>query len=615
MYIKRLQIEEGFLDGIDLSFQPGLNVVIGPRGSGKTSVVELLRYCLGVQSFTEKMAKDSREHALSVLQSGQVTVTLSLDEHDVTVTRTYDEGQPRRTGDFPSLIILSQKEVEAVGLDEAGRLSIVDGFRKARYTIEGELDAMIPQVRSFTVEIRNIMQEIRDLDDHIRGLGDTSEALKKAEAEQKDIMKTVSKAEARQKELKKHTDMISAARLRSAMYQRVDRSISEWRASLERLLALPPAIEDWHASAGPKDRLSSIRSDLQNALASTSEGLRFLQSACDQLAQLEKDNESERISIEAKARTLRREFDDLQKGAGVVARRVSDLRDKANQLVALNALRKQKYDKLTRTQSKRGVLLDRLDELREQRFNERQTVGAGLSADLGPAIRVALERSGLHPEYVSAIRGALRGSGLHHAKLAPLLANELSPRELAEAVEGGNVDYLVEHADLARDRAQKIVFEMGTTGLEDILTVPIQDLVRFSLLDGSEYKTSENISTGQRCTVVLPILLRRSGLPLVIDQPEDHLDNAFIVDTLIEAIKKRANNDQLIMATHNPNIPVLGEASRVILLGSDGRHGFVREAAPLDDPASINAITNVMEGGREAFERRAQFYDSGRSAR
>ena len=113
---------------------------------------------------------------------------------------------------------------------------------------------------------------------------------------------------------------------------------------------------------------------------------------------------------------------------------------------------------------------------------------------------------------------------------------------------------------------------------------------------------------GQRCTVVLPLLLAESRDAVLLDQPEDHLDNAFIVDTLVEAVRERARTGQVIVATHNANIPVLGDAQQVVVMASDGRHGFVTTLAPLEDDAAVEAITTLMEGGREAFARRAEFY-------
>src|SRR5208337_1390523 len=70
MYIERVQIEEGFLDGLDVTFVPGLDVIIGARGTGKTSLIELIRFCLGVKGYTTESARRSVDHALSVLGSG-----------------------------------------------------------------------------------------------------------------------------------------------------------------------------------------------------------------------------------------------------------------------------------------------------------------------------------------------------------------------------------------------------------------------------------------------------------------------------------------------------------------------------------------------------------------
>jgi ABC-type cobalamin/Fe3+-siderophores transport system ATPase subunit len=153
-----------------------------------------------------------------------------------------------------------------------------------------------------------------------------------------------------------------------------------------------------------------------------------------------------------------------------------------------------------------------------------------------------------------------------------------------------------------------LIAELTKVGTDELVTCELQDSVVLSLLDGGEYKSTEHLSTGQRCTVVLPILLAKEDRILVIDQPEDHLDNGFIVGTAIEAIRKRKQMGQLLFSTHNPNIPVLGEASQVIFMGSDGQNGFVRHSGPLDDARSIEAITTVMEGGLEAFHRRAEFY-------
>jgi ABC-type cobalamin/Fe3+-siderophores transport system ATPase subunit len=184
----------------------------------------------------------------------------------------------------------------------------------------------------------------------------------------------------------------------------------------------------------------------------------------------------------------------------------------------------------------------------------------------------------------------------------------MSPREFVEAVELGDVSALTSLAALTEDRATRVIANSDKPALERVLTARIDDYVEITLLDESVPKPTQALSTGQRCTAVLPILLLHDERVLVLDQPEDHLDNAYVVQTLVKSIRERAADSQTIVATHNANIPVLGDASRVILLGSDGKHGFKRLSAPLTAPDVVSAISQVMEGGAEAFKLRAEFY-------
>ena len=75
MLIRRVQDEGGFLDGLDVHLEPGLNVIIGARGSGKTSLIELVRYCLGSKHISEAAAKRAGWFPIAMLGDGRVTVT------------------------------------------------------------------------------------------------------------------------------------------------------------------------------------------------------------------------------------------------------------------------------------------------------------------------------------------------------------------------------------------------------------------------------------------------------------------------------------------------------------------------------------------------------------
>ena len=125
MYIERVQVEEGFLDGLDLELSAGLNVVIGARGTGKTSLIELIRFCLGIPGHTTESSQRSVEHAMSILEDGRVTVTMNVAGRRITVSRASDESVPMRSSEFVSPLIFSQTEIETVGLSSKGRLRIL----------------------------------------------------------------------------------------------------------------------------------------------------------------------------------------------------------------------------------------------------------------------------------------------------------------------------------------------------------------------------------------------------------------------------------------------------------------------------------------------------------
>ena len=117
--VRRVEIRGGFLDDLDLKLAPGLNVLIGPRGSGKTSLLEILRFAFGVPAITPEANARATEHALSVLADGAVTVTLEDEGKEFLIQR--EANAPDTMGDFlPNGVrplIVSQSEIEHIGLN------------------------------------------------------------------------------------------------------------------------------------------------------------------------------------------------------------------------------------------------------------------------------------------------------------------------------------------------------------------------------------------------------------------------------------------------------------------------------------------------------------------
>ena len=122
--------------------------------------------------------------------------------------------------------------------------------------------------------------------------------------------------------------------------------------------------------------------------------------------------------------------------------------------------------------------------------------------------------------------------------------------------------------------------------------------------DGTDFQPIGQASAGQRSAAMLAFLLAYGEEPLVLDQPEDDLDNHLIYDLVVRQMRENKRRRQIIVVTHNPNIVVNGDAEMLHVLDFRGGQCRVVEAGSLQQESIREEICQVMEGGREAFERR-----------
>ena len=178
---------------------------------------------------------------------------------------------------------------------------------------------------------------------------------------------------------------------------------------------------------------------------------------------------------------------------------------------------------------------------------------------------------------------------------------------MADIIRRSDETTLMVDAELNSNQAKRVISIFGTLeNLALLETVDLDDAPTIELKDGAGYKDSVCLSTGQKCTTILPILLMESVNPLLIDQPEDNLDNRFVFETIVRSIQRVKKVRQLIFVTHNPNIPVLGDADMVIVMESDGEHGRSTMSGTVDH--CEKPIVNLLEGGADAFRQRGNRY-------
>ncbi|WP_354100335.1 MULTISPECIES: TrlF family AAA-like ATPase [unclassified Bradyrhizobium] len=167
------------------------------------------------------------------------------------------------------------------------------------------------------------------------------------------------------------------------------------------------------------------------------------------------------------------------------------------------------------------------------------------------------------------------------------------------------------------ERQRKRIYQnlTDTTVAAIVAAVPA-DAINMSYLDDNRPIDFRMASPGQQASALLELLLKQSAGTLIIDQPEDDLDNRVIM-RIVELLRTSKSTRQLVFTTHNANIVVNGDADKIIALKSPEPSSNPNNNSPrvqldcdgaIETPAVSSTITSIMEGGREAFDLRGRKY-------
>ena len=145
------------------------------------------------------------------------------------------------------------------------------------------------------------------------------------------------------------------------------------------------------------------------------------------------------------------------------------------------------------------------------------------------------------------------------------------------------------------------------------LTLPDTMAISLNVTHGASdahFKSIDELSTGQQCTAVLHLLLLDNQDPLILDQPEDNLDNAFIAERIVSELRQAKLTRQFLFATHNANIPVFGDAEWIGVLSVEENRGQIlpHEQGAIDVPEIQRLAADILEGGKSAFNQRREKY-------
>ena len=133
-------------------------------------------------------------------------------------------------------------------------------------------------------------------------------------------------------------------------------------------------------------------------------------------------------------------------------------------------------------------------------------------------------------------------------------------------------------------------------------------IVKYKPEGSAGFKPLSTASAGQKTAAILTFLLSFGDIPLLLDQPEDDLDNRLVYDLVVKGLKKAKEKRQIIVVTHNANIPVNGDAEYILSMDSTTTDIKVLHSGTVENGAIKKEICDVMEGSEKAFQLRSERY-------
>jgi ABC-type lipoprotein export system ATPase subunit len=601
MWISRVRVSGGFLAGLDVALTSGLNVVIGARGSGKTTLIELIRHALGTPHAGQSDPTERQRFISEVLESGEVVLDIETDD-GVQHLVVDAKGAGRRKSLALEFVALGQSEIEGIASDSSSRLNLIDmrlgtvptlsvpgaasGWTTRMHELRQARDLLREQSarRDVLMRDRNLLASREAL-----LLGGTASELTILRDQLKELDRST---------LDKNQRISSIERARSELAE-LAAGLHEARQKLVTLIELVrPEFE--HASlADPGNSITGLAASLQTEIEDLEHGLESheqrLQESVDSQRQI--------------AAPIRSQLEEAEADLGQITAQIRNLDVELRELEDSDRRAADLDAALDLMMGARSALLDEHEQAQEDMFARRSEVAKTLSSNIADDLLVAVEHLADSHEFRLFLQRELKGTNTRAATIASV-ANKVLPRVLLELVEAGDSAGLATLAGLTLEQATRIIAHLDTPELlSGLAEVQLKDRVDFRLHDGATLKGVEQLSTGQKVAVTLPIVLSEPQRSLLLDQPEDHLDNAYLVKHIVKQMENRTvKGAQTLVATHNPNIPVLGSATTVLALSSDGISGYVDRVGPYDEPKIVERITTLMEGGRDAFALRAKFY-------
>ncbi|HEY5535340.1 MAG TPA: histidinol-phosphatase [Ignavibacteria bacterium] len=593
-YIKSIHFEGGLLNDKYLDFSPELNNIIGIRGSGKSSILEILRYTMNIPLGAKIMDLEYKNSLIEhVLKSGGKVIVSVINQHgeEYMIEKIYgqkediyDKDRNRKDVTIEAIIKLpvyfGQKDLSNKDIKfEADLINKLIG---------GRLINVKSRIESKKAEIINTVSEIKKLHN-----------LKELKAETETVIKNAEF----NLQLYKDKGVEEKLKQQSLFDSDITKITETNRTIINFIKDLNELIENYNVFFLQKlpdstinielfDEANKILKRLNVEFLTFKKTKSNIDSLHTQFIEIIK-------KLNDKQDSLKEEFAKIKREINIPALNPDNFL-KLNRTIETSKLKIKEYEKSeNKREELRKALSDKLTEinglwLEEFRILEKEVKRIN---ETDSKLEIEVKFKDRRDNFLEELKQIFRGTNIREGSYQSIESKYKDFIEIYK--ESKHLDGILNENQLSDFKKR------FNEHLSELLTYQVEN--RFIIkYDG---KPLIEHSLGQRASaLILFLLAQRENDILIIDQPEDDLDNQTIYEEVIKEIKKLKGSMQFIFATHNANIPVLGDSEKIIACKYILDKEIELHAGTIDDHETQEQIVNIMEGGKEAFRRRKNIY-------
>lgn len=610
----------GFFRDGSVGLSKHLNAFIGGRGAGKSTLIESVRFVLGLPYRNEdsrgldgilKANISDSKIVLSVVsktQNGQMyAISRRYGEQPVVKNEQGDVSNLTPKDILPEIELLGQNEILQIERDERAKLMLLKRF--------------LPDSNRHDDVIRDVKQKLMA----------NREKLVKAHEELDRLGVTVRQEPKLKEQLGQFKRLGIQEKLQSVNLLEKEKRLRErieeqfelvraWLASFKEVFDVA-FLNDSNIDELPNKALllqargilESLQQVMSASIRKASDGEREAHEKYEAI------KESWNNASEKMRDGLNLAIAQLPEQAGKTGKQLGQEYTRIVQnLTSIEQQKKaheQQAQMIETLNAERSQLLEIYRDASFNRFCDmKKTVRELNDGDLKGKVRISVLRFGNKKSLKFFMEG-IHGIAKAGTNWIDEDSIEIDLLEWSKWIKEGHADAFVERyknsgmrqsvADKLASLPDEKMLELEEIELEDTVSIGLN-----TAHDGGaeNYVPLENLSTGQKCTAILNLLLLSRDDPLIIDQPEDNLDNAFIADRIVKDIRRFKTSRQFMFATHNANIPVFGDAELIAVLSSEKGAGKIAHKGAIDKPEIRTQAAEILEGGKAAFEMRKKKY-------